>query len=324
MKHREGIVVKSTGSWYTVAVGKERYACRIKGKFRLEGKKLTNPVAVGDQVKFEIEDAEEKIGVIVEIGERRNYILRQSPRKKHFMHLMAANIDQALLIVTIVQPELKPGFIDRFLLMTEPHNIPVTIVFNKLDLYSEADFDILVALEIIYSDIGYNVLGVSAKTGQGMDALKAQLSNKTTVISGQSGVGKTSIINSIAPGLDLKEGSLSDYTGKGQHTTTFAEMYFPDLNMENSVEQTQFIDTPGIKTLGFNNLESQDVAHNFREFFKYSQHCRFTNCMHRQEPGCAVKSAIEAGEISAVRYDNYLTILDEIEDQNYWERHSHF
>ncbi|GAA5221164.1 ribosome small subunit-dependent GTPase A [Membranihabitans marinus] len=321
---KEGVVIKSTGSWYTVSVNEELYQCRIKGKFRLDGQKLTNPVAVGDKVMIEIENVEEESGVIVSILERKNYILRQSPRKKHFMHLMAANIDQAILIVTIKNPELKPGFIDRFLLVTEPHNIPVVIVFNKSDLYSAEDLEVLEVLEEVYQQIGYQTMAVSAKTGNGMDQLKEALLNKTSVISGQSGVGKSSILNYLAPELTLREGDLSDYSGKGQHTTTFAEMYSPDFKENTHAGSTKFIDTPGIKTLGFNNLEVQDVAHNFREFFVYSQQCRFSNCVHRQEPGCAVKEAIENGYISVIRYDNYLAILDEIEDQNYWERHTHY
>jgi len=311
---QEGIVIKSTGSWYQVRLkdGQEIQS-RIKGKFRLDGKKLTNPVAVGDQVKLQIEDEEEEVGTIKEILPRENYVVRQSPRRKHDLHLLAANIDQAVVIVTIVEPKLKQGFIDRFLLMTEPYNIPTTIIFNKKDLYDPGHIGVYEYLKNIYEDIGYGVQLVSALTGDGLDDLKALLKDKTTLFSGQSGVGKSSVINTLQPGLELRIQELSDFSGKGQHTTTFAEMHALDFG-------GYIIDTPGIKSLSFNNLEVMDVAHNFREFFQYSADCRFSNCTHRNEPGCAVKEAIAEGEISELRYTNYLTILDEIEDQNYWER----
>lgn len=314
---QEGIVVKSTGSWYMVKIGEEHLACRIIGRFRLDGHRLTNPVAVGDRVKVDVEDQEERTGVIREILPRTNYVLRQSPRRKHFMHLMAANIDQALLIVTLRQPMLKSGFIDRYLLMTEPYDIPVIILFNKKDVYEAEDFRRLEELEEIYQDIGYTTMAGSAVTGENLDQLHSFLKGKRTLVSGQSGVGKTTVLNALDPSLDLREGVLSDFSGKGQHTTTFAEMYFLEDN-------TEIIDTPGIKTLAFNNLEVQDVAHNFREFFRISDRCRFHNCTHRNEPSCAVKEAVVQGEISEVRYQNYLMILQEIEDQNYWELHQDY
>ena len=293
----------------------EVWDCRIVGKFRLDGMKLTNPVAVGDEVHLEADSEEEQTGVIKEILPRRNYVVRQSPRKKHDLHLLASNIDQAVLITTIVQPNLKQGFIDRFLLMTEPYEIPTVIVINKADLYDEDTMQIVGGLQYMYENIGYKVLVVSALNKTGLDELSAILKDKTTLISGQSGVGKSSLVNAIQPQLNLRTTDLSDYSGKGQHTTTFAEMY--ELDFGGAI-----IDTPGIKTLAFNNLEPQDVAHNFREFFAVSENCKFGgNCLHRNEPGCAVKDAIEQGEISELRYINYLTILEEVEDQNYWERH---
>ena len=275
--------------------------------------KLTNPIAVGDEVKILLEGTGQ--GLIKEISPRRNYVVRQSPRQKQNLHLLASNVDQAVVIVTIVSPNLKQGFIDRFLLMTEPYNIPTFIVFNKSDIYTEDDLEIFGALQYIYEKIGYQTLLVSAQEAKGLTALKDLLKDKTTLIGGQSGVGKSTLVNAVEPTLQLRTTELSDYSGKGQHTTTFAEM-FP-LTFGG-----QIIDTPGIKTLSFSNLEPADVAHNFREFFEMSQHCKFGGqCLHRTEPHCAVKSAIEEGEISELRYMNYLAILEEIEDQNYWERH---
>lgn len=309
-----GTVIKSTGSWYAVAGDDEvEYKCRIKGKFRLGDMPLTNPIAVGDRVEVEAEGYEDT-AVIHTILPRTNYVVRQSPRKKHNLHLIASNIDRAILIVTIVEPMLKQGFIDRFLLMTEPYRIPVTIVFNKSDLYTEADNEVFAELEAIYTDIGYEVILASAIDGTGLGHLSQTLQGRVTMIAGQSGVGKSTLINAIEPGLDLRTGDISDYSGKGQHTTTFAEML--PLSFGG-----QIIDTPGIKTLSFNHLEIMDIAHNFRELFDKSDDCRFNNCTHRNEPSCAVKQAVDDGVISGLRYVNYLTLVDEVENQNYWERH---
>lgn len=309
-----GVVVKSTGSWYNVKIPSDIVPCRIKGKFRLDNLKVTNPVAVGDIVDITLEDEETTVGNIVNIHPRKNYVVRQSPRKKHYLHLLASNIDQAILIVTIVEPMLKLGFIDRFLVMTEPYHIPVTIVFNKTDLYSKEDMEVYDYLSFVYKDIGYDVMKTSGTSGEGIPELKALLKDKTTLVSGQSGVGKSTLINAIQPALEIKTGDLSDYSGKGQHTTTFAEMH-------ELYEGGNIIDTPGIKNLSFSHLEVMDVAHNFIEFFRYSEGCKFSDCTHRNEPKCAVKQAIEDKEISMLRYENYLRILEEIEDQNYWERH---
>ncbi len=311
----EGIVIKSTGSWYRVkAVDTGRvFQCRIIGKFRLEGKKLTNPVAVGDRVKLVIENEGESSALIKEILPRENYVVRQSPRKKFFLHLIAANVDQAIVLSTIREPNLKQGFIDRFLLMTEPYNIPTIIVFNKADVLEEEDLEIYAALEFMYEEIGYDVRLISALDGDGLEELRELLKDKTTLISGHSGVGKSTLVNHLQPGLEIDTQEISNFSGKGQHTTTFAEMHELDFG-------GRIIDTPGIKSLSFINMEPQEVAHNFREFFEYSKDCRFSNCQHINEPSCAVKEAIEAGEISELRYMNYLQILDDINDQNHWDR----
>lgn len=311
----EGIVTKSTGSWYLVEdkYGTS-YTCRIIGKFRLKGFKLTNPVAVGDRVLIDCSSTEEKDKAIIkEILPRKNYVVRQSPRKKHFLHLLAANIDQAFLLVTMVQPMLKLGFIDRFLMMTEPYNIPVTIIFNKKDLYSVEDIERYEQLKELYTSIGYQTELITATHTSDLQLIKELLQSKTTLIAGQSGVGKSTIVNQLLEGNQLKTKEISQSSGKGQHTTTFAEMY-------SLGDSTKIIDTPGIKTLSFNNFEVMDVAHSFKEFFLFSKNCKFSNCTHRNEPTCAVKEAIEEGKISIFRYENYLQILDEIEDQNYWER----
>lgn len=309
----KGIVIKSTGSWYRVKLESGEFLeCRIIGKFRLHGLKLTNPVAVGDEVMVEIEN--EQVGTIKEIMPRRNYVVRQSPRKKRDLHLIASNIDQAFVIVTITQPKIKVGFIDRFLLMTEPYEIPTHIIFNKADLYSEEDLLEFEYLQLTYEPIGYHVHLVSALNGQGIENLKKQMLNKISLISGQSGVGKSTLVSAIHPSIELKTQEISDYSGKGQHTTTFAEMHYTD-------DHSALIDTPGIKTLSFNHLEPMDVAHNFREFFQLSEQCRFgANCLHRDEPNCAVKEGLADETISPYRYDNYMAILEEVESINYWER----
>jgi ribosome biogenesis GTPase len=312
---RQGIVVKSTGNWYSVRPldGGEPVSCRIVGKFRLNDSILTNPVAVGDEVSFAPE-GNEGHGLIKEILPRRNYVARQSPRQLHAMHLLASNVDQAIVFVTMVEPQLKQGFIDRFLMMTEPQDIPVHVVFNKADLYDDETMEKFRYMEAVYTNIGYEVHLVSAKNRLGLDRLKEVLQNNTTLIGGQSGVGKSSLVNALQPQLILRTGDLSDYSGKGQHTTTFAEMHPLDFG-------GHLIDTPGIKTLSFNNLSPQEVAHNFREFFVLSDDCKFGgDCTHRDEPGCAVKASLEAEEISDLRYQNYLKIIEEIAEQNYWER----
>jgi ribosome biogenesis GTPase / thiamine phosphate phosphatase len=312
-----GTVIKSTGSWYNVRFENGVvWQCRIVGKFRLDNLPLTNPIAVGDLV--EVHDEGPMQGMIRKILPRKNYIARRSPQKKHELHLLASNIDQAVLILTIVNPSVKPGFIDRFLLTTEPHEIPVTLIFNKGDIYDQQDVDRFFELKNIYEKIGYQVLATSVVDNKGLDAFRDLLKDKITLLSGQSGVGKSSLVNAVQPLMDLRTGDISDYSGKGQHTTTFAEMHTLDFG-------GSIIDTPGIKVLAFNNKDVSTIAHSFREFFKLSPQCRFGgSCMHRNEPGCAVQAAIATGEVSSVRYSNYLQLLEEVEDVNYWERNKDF
>ena len=288
--------------------------CRIVGKFRLNDIPLTNPVGVGDRV--EIEPEGEGQGMIKGILPRKNYVVRQSPRRKHDMHLLAANIDQAALVVTIVQPTIKPGFIDRFLVMIERDDIPVTIVFNKAELYDDEDVAKFFEFKAVYEKIGYNVLATSVLEQKGLEEFRLMLKDKTTLLSGQSGVGKSSLVNAIQSHFELRTGEISDYSGKGQHTTTFAEMF--DLDFCG-----RLIDTPGMKTLSFNNKDKHNLAHSFREFFALSSQCRFGGaCLHRNEPGCAVHEAVRNGEVSELRFTNYLGLLEEVEAQNHWERTS--
>jgi ribosome biogenesis GTPase len=310
----QGTIIKSTGSWYLVRTAEGLvWNCRIKGKFKLKDYKLTNPVAVGDIVKFDAEK-EEGHGIITDIQPRNNFVLRRSTRQKHFMHLIACNVDQAFVIVTIKRPNIKPGFIDRFLLTTESYNIPTYIIFNKCDIYDAEDLELYEALKVIYKNAGYQTMLVSAENGQGLDELKALLKDKTTLISGHSGVGKSSLVNAIQPQFELRTGDISGITDKGMHTTTFAEMFELDFG-------GRIIDTPGIKELGFLNMEPKDVSHNFPEIFALSPKCKYSNCLHINEPHCAVKAAIEKGEIHSLRYQSYLSIMEEVMDQKHWERH---
>ena len=320
---QEGTVIKSTGSWYDVRLdapspaGNDFLKCRVAGRFRLDELRLTNPIAVGDRVGVEVEESsDEETGAIRSIEPRTNYVVRQSPRRRHDLHLLASNIDRAMLITTVANPELKLGFVDRFLLMTEPFSIPTVIAFNKADLHTEDDRETYEVVRDIYTDIGYGVHLVSARTGEGIGELRELLRGRRTLLSGQSGVGKSTLVNAVQPGLDLRTGELSDYTGKGQHTTTFAELFPLSFGGE-------LIDTPGIKTLSFNYLKPMDVAHNYREIFALSSECRFGgSCLHREEPGCAVKESVEAGDdrVTDLRYHSYRQLLEEVDAQNYWER----
>lgn len=295
-------MIKSTGSWYMVRLEDGRLAeCRIRGKFRLEGIRTTNPVAVGDIV--EVEEGQDG-DVITRIEPRKNYIIRKSTNLSKESHILASNVDQALLIVTITHPVTSTVFIDRFLASAEAYNIPVVLVFNKLDLYDEEDRVMWGGLSAIYEKIGYPCYGVSTISGENIRQVKELLKNKVSVLSGLSGVGKSSLINRIEPGLALKTAGISDAHDSGKHTTTFAEM-FP------LSEGGYIIDTPGIRSFGTIDMKKEEISHYFPEIFAKAKECRFYNCTHTHEPGCAVLEAVEKDEISESRYVSYLSMMEE-------------
>lgn len=309
----KGRVLQTTGSWYHVLLNNGLKAeCRLPGKFKQEDLKTTNPIAVGDRVEVESDDATgDKI--IQEIYPRDNYIVRQSPRQKHYKHIIAANIDQALLIATIAQPRTSTGFIDRFLVAAETYHIPVTILINKMDLMREKDFKILEEWASIYAVAGYQVMNVSAEKKEGTDAVKQFLKDKTTLVAGHSGVGKSTLINQLNPGMQLKTQRLSTKWQKGMHTTTYATMY----PME---ENTFIIDTPGIKEFFVVEIEPEELSGYFPEMRALAGKCQYNNCLHESEPGCIVKKAVEEGNIAYSRFENYLNILENMRSVNYWER----
>ncbi|WP_298342010.1 ribosome small subunit-dependent GTPase A [uncultured Algibacter sp.] len=306
-----GHVYKSTGSWYTVKTNLgHTYECRIKGKFRIKGIKSTNPIAVGDVVDFELETYNnEETGVIFKIHDRANYIVRKSVNLSKQTHIIAANLDQVFLMITIDNPPTFTSFIDRFLVTAEAYSIKTVLLFNKLDTYDEETLDEVRYLAHVYRKIGYECIGVSAKTGKNIDKVKALMHNKTSMFSGHSGVGKSTLVNAIEPLLNLKTKEISTQHMQGQHTTTFAEMY--DLSFGAKI-----IDTPGIKGFGVVDMDKEEVGDYFPEIFNLKQECKFNNCLHIQEPKCAVKKALDNDEIAYSRYRSYLQIL-EGEDENY-------
>ena len=300
-----GIVYKSTGSWYSIKSQEGVfYECRIKGKFRIKGIKSTNPLAVGDVVDFELETVNNtQTGIITSIHTRTNYIVRKSVNLSKQTHIIASNIDQVFLLVTIDNPPTFTSFIDRFLATTEAYSIKAILLFNKVDVNDAASMQIVKDLTSLYEEIGYQCLSISAKTGENIEAVISLMTGKSSMFAGHSGVGKSTLVNSIEPGLNIKTKEISDQHKQGQHTTTFAEMF--DLSFD-----AQIIDTPGIKGFGVVDMEPAEVDNYFPELFALKQSCKFNNCLHLHEPQCAVKLALENNQIAASRYKSYTQILE--------------
>ncbi len=307
----KGTVYKSTGSWYSVkAEDGTFYDCRIKGRFRIQGIKSTNPVAVGDRVIFELEQTGDAVtGVIKKIDERDNYIIRKSVNLSKQTHIIAANVDLCFLVITLNNPPTFTAFIDRFLVTCEAYHIEAVLLFNKVDTLSDEEFGEVKYLAEMYRDIGYTCIGISAKTGKNVDEVKELMRGKTSIFSGHSGVGKSTLVNAIEPALDLKTKAISDQHMQGQHTTTFAEMF--DLEFD-----ARIVDTPGIKGFGVVDMEKEEVGDYFPEFFELKEDCKFNNCLHLEEPHCAVKEALEDDKLYWSRYQSYRQIL-EGDDENY-------
>ena len=306
----QALVYKSTGSWYVLKNEKgEEFNARIKGKFKIDDITSTNPIAVGDVVDIDKEDGENSI-VITKIHDRKNYITRQSPHNKHMHHIVAANLDQSILLATLKDPKTSTGFIDRFLVASEAYHVPAIIVFNKTDLHKAKEKERFEKDKSIYEKIGYRVYAMSVTNGEGVDEVKELLKGKTTLISGHSGVGKSSFINTIFPENIIKTQEVSDWSGKGLHTTTFAEMF--DLPFGGKI-----IDTPGMREFAMMDIEPQELSHYFPEMKALIHDCKFNNCMHIEEPGCAVKSAVEENKIAAERYISYLNILGSIDNKKW-------
>ncbi len=306
-----GLVYKSTGSFYTVKTEDHQvFECRIKGKFRMQDIKSTNPIAVGDVVDFELDDSSDVItGTIHNIHDRQNYIVRKSVNLSKQTHIIASNIDIVFLLVTINNPPTTTSFIDRFLVTAEAYGIEAVLVFNKIDTFDETMLDEQLYLQYIYSEIGYKCQRVSAKDKKGLEELKAMMIGKVSMFSGHSGVGKSTLVNALEPELNLKTKNISEQSKQGQHTTTFAEMY--DLSFDAKI-----IDTPGIKGFGIVDMEQGEIGDFFPEFFKLKEQCKFNNCLHKEEPHCAVKKALEEDKIAWSRYNSYLKIL-EGDDEHY-------
>jgi len=299
----KGIILKSTGSRYRVLTEKGIVIdCSIKGKLRIQEFRTTNPVAVGDNILFET-DRKSGSGIITEVLDRRNYILRKASNLSKHSQILAANIDQAYLMITIVSPETPVEFIDRFLITAEAYRVPAKIIINKTDLYGEDETAKMEYIETLYKNIEYDCVRLSLKEDSNLEELKREMAGKTTLISGYSGVGKTTLLNKLNPGLNLKTAEISDYHQQGKHITTFPEMH--QMPFGGFV-----IDTPGIRGFGVVDMDRNEIYHFFREIFKKSKECRFNNCLHLDEPGCAVRSAVENGEIAFLRYKSYLNIMD--------------
>lgn len=305
----KGLVVRNTGSWYQVKTEDGALIeCKIKGNFRLKGIRSTNPVAVGDRVSLVLNP--EGTGFITEIEDRKNYIIRRASNLSKQSHILAANLDQAILVVTVNYPETSTTFIDRFLASAEAYRVPVCLVFNKIDAYDTDELRYLEALAGLYEYIGYRCLKVSATQGIGVEEVRQLLEGRITLFSGHSGVGKSTLIGAILPDIEIRTGAISAYHNKGMHTTTFSEM-FP------VGDSGYLIDTPGIKGFGTFDMEVEEVGHYFPEIFRESADCRYGNCTHRNEPGCAVRKAVEEHRISESRYVSYLSMLEDKEESKY-------
>ncbi len=306
----KSLVYKSTGNWYLLkSESGQAYDARIKGKFKIDNITSTNPIAVGDLVEADIEEGENSI-VITKIYDRENYITRQSPHNKHLHHIVAANLDQSILLATLKDPKTSTGFIDRFLVASEAYHVPAIIVFNKTDLHKTKEKEKYEKVKSVYENIGYPLYGMSLVENTGIHELKELLKNKTTLISGHSGVGKSSFINAIFPVNTIKTQEVSEWSGKGLHTTTFAEMF--DLPFGGKI-----IDTPGMREFALMDIEAYELSHYFPEMKALINNCRFNNCIHTEEPGCAVKVAVEENKISPDRYVSYLNILESIENKKW-------
>lgn len=304
-----GTVIQSTGSFYDVLLeNKTMITCRLKGKFRMEDKKLTNPVVVGDVVDV---DVEEGSSVITEIHQRRNYIVRSDTHKKEFKNILAANIDQTIVIASLKQPRTPYGFIDRVLLTSEVYDIPAIVIFNKHDIYGKKENELLEQFMFGYNEAGYISFSTSVLKSENLERLKELLKNKTSLITGPSGVGKSSFVNAVEPGLDLRVKEISKYTDKGQHTTTFSRMHLLSFG-------GYIIDTPGIKEFGLVDIEAYEVGHYFPEIRKLMGQCKFNDCLHINEEGCAVKALLEEGKFSPYRYNSYVNFHEEIKAERKW------
>jgi len=332
---QEGLVIRTTGSWYKVLVDSGQWMadstaeqmpptshyplptqvidCRLRGNYRLRGNKQTNPVAVGDIVDYELQ--EDGTGVIVDVRDRRNYIVRRATKLSKQTHVIAANIDLLCIVATLGLPRTSTGFIDRLLVTAEAYHIPACLLFNKVDLYDDELWEAHNEIKAIYTAAGYPVYEISALEGTGLGKVKELIAGKTVLFSGHSGVGKSALLNALCPGLDLRTGELSEWSLKGTHTTTFAEIHPVKLSTPNAQLSTLLIDTPGIKEFGMVDFSAQELGHFFPEIRALLHDCHFANCTHRHEPGCAVREAVDDGRINPERYRNYLNILEDIEEK---------
>ncbi|HWB90510.1 MAG TPA: ribosome small subunit-dependent GTPase A [Puia sp.] len=302
----QGKVYKSTGSWYVVKTPEgETWNARLKGLFKLEGITSTNPLAVGDDIDFEPEDREERTALVTSIHDRRNYINRQSPSHRMQHHIVAANIDQSLLIVTLKEPRTSQGFVDRWLVTCEAYHVPAVLLFNKSDLYRKKEDERFAEWKAMYEAVGYRVVRMSIQTGEGLQEVAGLLQDRISLLSGHSGVGKSSFLNALFPGFGLKTQGVSGWSGKGIHTTTFAEMF--DLPGSGRI-----IDTPGMREFGLVDISRQELSGYYPEMRELAGQCQFNNCLHIAEPGCRVKEAVAAGRIAVDRYESYCSILESI------------